>query len=138
MIDHDRAQAAQDVQHLLQVAFRFPDVLGAKISQRNAGNPDRTGITFGQKCLSGADGAADQITHRRRVKSARGDPVGVLPQSFLGGVVTDDRLQRVARLDECHQSLALPLDHALLQPSKLLHVDRVRSRAARVRARRSD
>ena len=108
-------ERSQHGQHLLKVAFGFADVLRAEVAQHDARNADRAGVALGQECFAGADRAAHQVAHRRRFEPAFADPFGVLLQSLLGGVQADDQIERVLRLDELDQTLALPLDHRLLE-----------------------
>ena len=59
-------------------------------------------------------------------------PFEVLSSDFCRGLVSDDRVERPARLDEFEQPLALPLEQALLQRAEGLRVEALAALAGRL------
>src|SRR5439155_15836414 len=67
---HDGAKRPEHREHLLDVAYGFADIFGAKIAKLEARNANRAGIAFGEESLARADWPAKQIAHRRRLELA--------------------------------------------------------------------
>ena len=95
-----------------------PTYFERKFFKRHAGDADRAGVTLGQEGLARAHRPADQVAHGRHVQPALAQQPGVVQQPLLDLRLADQQVQRGRGLDELDQSLALPLDHRLLQLPK--------------------
>ena len=125
LVDHHdhRPHGPQHIEDLLQVALGLAHVLGPEVAELDARDAHRPGKALGQVCLTRADRAANQVTHRRRVETALDEQGRVVDQPLFHSVVAHEVGERIGGLDELDQAPRLLLDRAFLEPLEGLGIE---------------
>ena len=112
--DDDGAEGAEEVEEAFEIAFGFAHIFRAEIAEGDHRDANFAGEALGEKTLTGADGAADEVAHGEGVQVALAEESGVVLEPLLDGLVADPVFEVPAGFDEFEEALGLALDEHLL------------------------